>query len=465
MRADTCVLSPWLSSLPLTVSHRAIGPAVRRTRNCGTYRGNGAAAAAVVNDVRGRIQPEHDQAKAGADPESHEQPCAHTHHASGKMRPWYWPDEAAPQAAATRLRDGQLGQPAWTLCGQRLTCGIVSDGVGEPLMASRGVGQFSHLVEASLGGIPLSRDDAFSVLGTQDRDVTKPPGGGVCRAGQIFWPQGQDLRAPECEKRPLSGRLSLLFTVRDLPSPDSEVSLARARRALGRRPASRGGGSPTLLHGRERPGPAEADIQHLTQAARAIKRQFPDLELCLSLGLTSEDQARALKAAGVGWVNHNLNTSRRFYPAICSTHTYDDRVETVRNVRRAGLMTCSGGIIGMGESDEDVVDMAFAVRELEVDSIPVNFLHPIPGTPLADVRRLSPAQGLKALCLFRFLNPRSEIRMAAGREEHLKDSQFLALYAANSIFVEGYLTTPGQKAEDAKRMIVEAGFEIEGETV
>jgi len=118
----------------------------------------------------------------------------------------------------------------------------------------------------------------------------------------------------------------------------------------------------------------------------------------------------------------------------------------------------------MGESDDDVVDVALAVRELKIDSIPVNFLQPIDGTPLAMAPTFSPLRGLKALCLFRFLNPRSEIRMAAGRELHLKDSQHLALYAANSIFVDGYLTTPGQKAEEARRMIVEAGFEVEDET-
>ena len=335
----------------------------------------------------------------------------------------------------------------------------------EPLMTSRRFGQFSHLVEASLAGISLSRDDAFSVLGTEDRDVTKLLEAAFVVRAQYFGRKVkicvlQNARSglcPEdCHYCSQSAISRARIPIYRLLTQDELLEGARRAVAAGARRYC------MVTSGR---GPTEADVQHFTQAARAIKRQFPNLEICLSLGLTSEDQARALKAAGVGWVNHNLNTSRRFYPAICSTHTYDDRVETVRNVRRAGLMTCSGGIMGMGESDEDVVDLAFAVRELEVDSIPVNFLYQIPGTPLADVRRLSPAEGLKALCLFRFLNPRSEIRMAAGREIHLKDSQFLALYAANSIFVEGYLTTPGQKAEDAKRMIVDAGFEIEGETV
>ena len=208
-------------------------------------------------------------------------------------------------------------------------------------------------------------------------------------------------------------------------------------------------------------GPSASDIARFTDTARAIKQEFPGLELCVSLGLLGEADARQLKAAGVGWVNHNLNTSRRFYPEICQTHTYDDRVETVRNARRAGLSTCCGGIIGMGETPDDIVDLAFALRELQVDSLPVNFLHPIDGTPLADRHDLTPGQCLRALCLMRLTNPRSEIRVAGGRELHLGWFQGLALYPANSIFVDGYLTTPGQAATAAHQMITEMGFEVE----
>jgi biotin synthase len=174
-----------------------------------------------------------------------------------------------------------------------------------------------------------------------------------------------------------------------------------------------------------------------------------------------EDQARSLHGAGVGWVNHNLNTSERFHPEICTTHAYADRVRTVENARRAGLSTCCGGIIGMGESDEDVVDLAFALRALQVDSLPVNFLIPIAGTPLADRRELTPARCLKALCLFRFTNPKAEIRVAGGRELNLGWFQPLALHVANSIFVDGYLTTPGQAHNEARRMVEEMGFEVE----
>lgn len=208
-------------------------------------------------------------------------------------------------------------------------------------------------------------------------------------------------------------------------------------------------------------GPGERDIERFTAAARAIRAEFPDLELCVSLGLTEVEQAQRLKEAGIGWINHNLNTSERFYPRICTTHTWQDRVRTVLNARRAGLRTCCGGIIGLGEDMEDVIDLAFALRELEVDSLPVNFLHPIAGTPLGGRPTLDPAYCLKALCLFRFTNPRADVRVAGGRELNLGWFQPLAFYPANSIFVDGYLTTPGQAAAQARRMIESAGFEVE----
>jgi biotin synthase len=208
-------------------------------------------------------------------------------------------------------------------------------------------------------------------------------------------------------------------------------------------------------------GPSASDIDRFTAAARRIKSEHPALELCVSLGLMEEDQAHALKAAGIDFVNHNLNTSERFHPDVCTTHTYADRVRTVENVRRAGLSTCCGGIIGMGESDDDIVDLAFALRDLRVDSLPVNFLHPINGTPFAAHRELTPMRCLRALCLFRLTSPAAEIRVAGGRELNLGWFQPLALYAANSIFVDGYLTTPGQAYGEAHAMVAAMGFEVE----
>ncbi len=206
--------------------------------------------------------------------------------------------------------------------------------------------------------------------------------------------------------------------------------------------------------------PLDRDIEQIGEAVRAIKREIP-IQVCCSLGLLNESQAKSLKAAGVDRINHNLNTSEAYHGEICTTHTFRDRLETIRHARTAGLEICSGGILGMGEADEDVVDLALALREVKPHSIPLNTLHPVAGTPLQDRRELSPQRCLKVLCLFRFLHPRTEIRAAGGREFNLRSLQPLALYPADSLFVDGYLTTPGQPAPDAWRMITDLGFEVE----
>jgi biotin synthase len=192
----------------------------------------------------------------------------------------------------------------------------------------------------------------------------------------------------------------------------------------------------------------------------AIKTEVP-IEVCCSLGLLDLGKAERLKQAGVDRVNHNLNTSAAYYTTICSTHTYDDRVATVKAVQQAGLSTCSGVLAGMGETDRDLVDVARALRALQVDSVPVNFLNPMSGTPLEDRRSLTPWRCLKVLCLFRFMLPKTEIRVAGGREVNLRSLQPLALYPGNSLFINGYLTTGGQSADEAIAMVRDIGFEVD----
>jgi len=206
-------------------------------------------------------------------------------------------------------------------------------------------------------------------------------------------------------------------------------------------------------------GPTEREIDAVARIVPKIKAKY-DLNVCACLGLLTPEHAQRLKACGVDKVNHNLNTSERFYPEICTTHTYQDRVATLRAVREAGLELCSGGILGMGERDEDVVQMAFELRDLKVESIPLNFLDPIDGTPLAGTHRLNPRYCLKTLAMMRLVNPRAELRIAGGREMHLGSLQALGLYAANSIFVGDYLTTKGQLPEADYRMIEELGFVV-----
>jgi biotin synthase len=206
--------------------------------------------------------------------------------------------------------------------------------------------------------------------------------------------------------------------------------------------------------------PLDREIAEIAAGVRAIKRELP-LQICCSLGLLNEQQAQVLKEAGVDRINHNLNTSEAYHSSICTTHTFKDRLATIRAARTAGLEICSGGIVGMGEKDDDLIDLALALRDVKPDSIPVNTLHPVAGTPLENCHQLTPQRCLKVLCLFRFLHPRTEIRVAGGREHNLRSLQPLALYPADSVFVNGYLTTPGQPAPEVWQMIEDLGFTIE----
>jgi biotin synthase len=208
-------------------------------------------------------------------------------------------------------------------------------------------------------------------------------------------------------------------------------------------------------------GPTNREVEHVAKTVERIKAET-GLHICCCLGLLKPEQAARLKEAGVDRINHNLNTSRRFHASIATTHTYEDRLTTLRNCRDAGLELCAGMIVGMGETAEDVVDVAFELRALGCESIPVNFLHPIDGTPLGGDRPgiLNPRHCLRALCLMRFVNPQSEIRIAGGREVNLRTLQPLGLYPANSIFVSDYLTTPGQPPSEDFKMIEDLGFEV-----
>lgn len=207
-------------------------------------------------------------------------------------------------------------------------------------------------------------------------------------------------------------------------------------------------------------GPSARDLDEVTAAVRQIKQELP-MKVCACLGLLSDGDAARLKDAGVDRYNHNLNTSSDHHANIVSTHTYDDRVRTLEAVKAAGISPCSGFIAGMGESDAQIVDVARALSGLDIDSIPVNFLTSIPGTPLAGLDELNPRRCLKILALLRFMCPSKEIRVAGGREVHLRSLQPLAMYPANAIFIGDYLTTEGQAAEEDYRMIEDLGFEIE----
>ncbi|MFI9274973.1 biotin synthase BioB [Kitasatospora sp. NPDC052896] len=209
-------------------------------------------------------------------------------------------------------------------------------------------------------------------------------------------------------------------------------------------------------------GPTDRDIDRVSDTIAAIKDQDPSVEVCACLGLLSDNQAERLRAAGADAYNHNLNTSEGTYGEITTTHTYADRVDTVSKAHGAGLSACSGLIAGMGETDQDLVDVVFALRELDPDSVPVNFLIPFEGTPLEKEWNLTPQRCLRILAMVRFVCPDVEVRIAGGREVHLRSMQPLGLHIANSIFLGDYLTSEGQAGQADLDMIRDAGFEIEG---
>lgn len=207
-------------------------------------------------------------------------------------------------------------------------------------------------------------------------------------------------------------------------------------------------------------GPSDRDIEHMCDAIGRIRSM--GMRTCLSAGLLDDAKAARLRDAGLDRLNHNLNTSRRHYPSICESHTYDDRVDTLRAARDAGLGVCSGVIVGMNETHEDLLDVAYALRAINAESIPVNFLLPIEGNrvnhPRSGGRPLDPQFVLRVLCMMRLVNPTAEIRIAAGREAHLRSLQPLGLYAADSLFMDGYLLTEGSSVDETIRMILDAGF-------
>jgi len=203
----------------------------------------------------------------------------------------------------------------------------------------------------------------------------------------------------------------------------------------------------------------DRDFPQIVEALRRIKAET-NLKVCCSLGTLSPENAAALVAAGVSRYHHNVETSRNYYPKICSTHTYDDRVATIRVAKAAGLEICSGGIIGLGESLTDRIDMAFELKAYDVNSVPLNILNPIPGTPLAKQPPLALREILRTFALFRFILPDRGIRTAGGREVNLRDLQATALLAGiNGMMIGGYLTTGGRDVAADLQMISDLGLQ------
>lgn len=207
-------------------------------------------------------------------------------------------------------------------------------------------------------------------------------------------------------------------------------------------------------------GPSNRDVERVTDMVSVIRDQSPQAEVCACLGLLKDGQAERLTEAGVDAYNHNINTAESHHANIVTTHTYSDRVNTIERAKTAGLSPCSGLIVGMKETDEQIVEALFALKEIGADSIPINFLMPFDGTPLAGTWELTPHRALSIVCLARLICPDKEIRIAAGREMHLRSLQPLALEAANSLFLGDYLTSHGQAVAEDLHLLADQGFVI-----
>ena len=194
------------------------------------------------------------------------------------------------------------------------------------------------------------------------------------------------------------------------------------------------------------------EIEKVSEAVKEIRKKYP-IKVCVSLGSIDEEDLKKLKNAGVDRVNHNLETSENFFPNIVSTHSWQERYNTIKNIQKVGLSTCTGGIFGLGETDEDIVDLAITYRDLNVHSIPLNFLIPIPGTPLEKNNQLTPEKAIKIVALFKLFNPKAEIRLCGGREQNLKEFHDTAMEIANCLMVGGYLTRAGRSPKKDYEMI------------
>ncbi|HEU5159404.1 MAG TPA: biotin synthase BioB [Streptosporangiaceae bacterium] len=320
----------------------------------------------------------------------------------------------------------------------------------------------TSLADKALKGEPPTREEALAVLGAGDED-TLDVIAAAARVRRAFFGRRVKLNylvnmksglCPEdcsyCSQR--LGSTSEILKYSWVDHEEAADSAVRAVAAGAKRIC-------LVASGR---GPSDRDVTRVGDTVTMIKKAAPDVEVCVCLGLLRPGQAEQLRDVGADAYNHNLNTSESHYAAICSTHTFGDRVQTVEEVKRVGMSPCSGAIFGMGESDEQIVDTAFALREVDPDSVPVNFLIPFEGTPLAGRWELTPLRCLRILAMFRFVFPDVEVRLAGGREIHLRGLQPLALHVVNSMFLGDYLTSEGQPGADDLRMIADAGFVVEG---
>lgn len=205
-------------------------------------------------------------------------------------------------------------------------------------------------------------------------------------------------------------------------------------------------------------GPSDEDFEKIISVFEKMDKGL-DIELCCSLGFLTSEQLHRLHLAGVTSIHCNIETSRRNFPNICSTHTFEQKIENIKRAKAEGLCVCSGGIIGMGENWEDRIDMAFTLQELDVASIPINSLMPIPGTPLADLPRLTENDILRTIALFRYINPTADIRLAGGRALMTENGKNSFLSGANASITGNMLTTSGSTIKSDRKMLYDLNLD------
>lgn len=314
------------------------------------------------------------------------------------------------------------------------------------------------LTEKVLGGAQLSREESLSLVSaggagafelfasaSRVRERFRPPVVDLCSIVSAK----TGLCPEDCSYCAQSKTSTAQVEAHGLVEVDRVVERARAAKGWGARRFC------IVISGK---APTKPELQRIALMVSAVRRE--GLLPCATLGLLGEEELRTLKDAGLHRFHHNLETSRRFFPEVCRSHSYEDKLRTIEAVKRAGLSLCSGGIFGLGEEWEDRVDMALALREIGADSIPVNFLVPIKGTPLAEAEPLAPMEALKIISLYRMLLPDREIRVAGGRLQTLGEFNSFAIMAgADGLLTGDCLTVSGRSAGEDLKMIRGYGLE------
>jgi biotin synthase len=314
-------------------------------------------------------------------------------------------------------------------------------------------------IQEALNGKGMTPSAAQELLGAEDAFSRLLFG--ACRIRDHYHGHGVKLcaivnaksgRCPEdCAFCAQSALHQTQIEVYPLMGPQQILHKAREARAMGARRFSIVTSGKALT---------EKELEQVAQTIGLLKKET-GLVLCASLGMLTEGRAHRLKEAGLSRYHHNLETASSFFPRICTTHEYEEDLDTLRMAQRAGLEVCSGGIFGLGESPEQRLELAFTLREMGVDSVALNFLNPIPGTPLEKANPLTPLEILQFIALFRFILPDKDIRICGGREFGLRDLHPLLFWAgANGIMIGNYLTTRGRDYQADWQMIQDLGMEV-----